>query len=206
MKSILVLAALALMGCTVHGEDKPAAKETYTNALLRVDTSIRGLSETVGNQTAELNDVKEQMKGLRNDFDALQKLLKVADEPAKEVPKVDAPPVEQAGQRITFNGKAIDLANFLKSRAATVEIVGDVDAHLRAHGYAGDFSGLSRDQKIRLHSVAHATGQPAKSTTKVVVRSSAPVMIPQSSNCANGNCANPQYGYQQRRGLFGRWR
>lgn len=209
MRYLMFLVIFA--GC--HGpksaDAAPPKNETIVAALERynalaierqksTEAKVDTLAETVGNATAELEAVKEELR-------ALQKLLTVADEIAVPVPKVDAPPPEQAGQRITFKGKPIDVDSWLRRSVTTVEIVGDVDKHLREHGLAGDFSGLSRSQKIKLHSVAHSGVVSVQAPRKVVVN--APVMLPQSSNCANGNCVNPQYGYQsQRRGLFGRWR
>jgi len=207
-----LIIALLLVGCgpgpkSARGDDKP--KETYTQTLTRVDRSLESVNETLGNNTAELEAVKEELRAVKSSVDSLQKLLTVDSELSVPVPpvRVDAPPVEAAEQRITFNGKPIDLSEWMRRSVTTVEIVGDVDKHLKDHGLDGDFSNLSRADKIRLHSVAHSTGQPLKSAAprKVVVHA-AVVMPANNGNCPNGNCARPMYGYQTRSRLFGRWR
>lgn len=102
-----------------------------------------------------------------------------------------APPasVPASGPLITFHGEPIKVADWLNQPVPVVEISSllDVDEHLRFHGLDGDFSGLSRAEKIKLHSVAHAK-EPAKS--KVVTKSAAVSVQP---NCPNGNCPLPAY-------------
>lgn len=106
---------------------------------------------------------------------------------------------------ITYNGSAIDVGSFIAANGnvGEVEIVrGMEDMHLRQHGFAGDFSGLSRSTKIKLHSIAHAREGGRRVATAVA--------LPAGSNCVNGNCSRLQSAYaaggQWKQGLFGRWR
>jgi hypothetical protein len=197
-------------------------KETYTAAVQRYETAVSGLAETVGNTNSELEGIKNELRALKGEVAEIRGLLSVEAEKPSYVPQVivpeppaepspvkaDAPPAAASSdQRITFQGKPIDVNAWLKRSVTFVDIRGDVDAHLRDHGLEGDFSRFSRSQKLQLHSVAHSYGVPLKSTParKIVVKAPA-VVLPYSSNCPNGNCARQgMYGYSTRSRLFG-WR
>ena len=211
---------LALLGCNPGqlAHAAPPSKETIVEVLERyhklTDGKVDALSETVGNQTSELEAIDQRLKSVETKLDTLNDLLALPTVPAVPVPSVEsaAPPRVEAvpaplpqsaaGRAITFQGKPIDVQAWLRRSVATVEIVGDVDKHLRDHGLDGDFSGLTRAQKIKLHSCAHASGVPLKSSKPVVMN--AAVVIPQASNCPNGNCS--KYGTLPRRWGFGRLR
>lgn len=218
---------LVLLGCG-PANGAPPSKETIVEALDRYDAlavkrdeamagKVEGLAETVGNQTAELNAVKEELKGVKTGLKAIENLLtvegeisikvpKAADPPAEAAPtRADAPPASASDRRILFNGKPIDVNAWLHRSVKTVEISNrmSIDEHLRDHGLEGDFSRFSRAQKIQLHSCAHASGVPLKSAApRKVVAKSMSVVLPQASNCPNGNCQ--KYGtVQERYRLFG---
>jgi hypothetical protein len=217
-----LLPLILLAGCAVKADDKPAApKESYTQAVIRFEAAIAANTETLGNYNAELGEVKEQLKTLKGDVKEIKSLLSVDSELSVNVPappaepppvKADAPP-KDADRRILFQGKPINLSDWLHRRVEFVDVKGDLDAHLRDHGLDGDLSGLTHAQKLQLHSVAHSTHVPLKSS-KVVVN--AAVVLPQASgNCPNGNCArnwtNSWNAYQQatigqRPRHFGIWR
>lgn len=209
MRYLLLLLVLAGCDNPKSAHAAPPSKETITEALERyhklTDTKVDTLVETVGNNTAELEGVKEELKAVKAGQQKLLDLLTLPAVPAVPVPPAESKPAGSAAQparSITFQGKPIDVQAWLRRSVTTVEIKGDVDAHLRDHGLDGDFSGLTRDQKIRLHSVAHSYGVPLKSSKPVVMN--AAVVIPQASNCPNGNCN--RYGTVTRQRLFGRWR
>jgi hypothetical protein len=211
MRIVSFLLILALAGCDLggrvaKGDDAPAApKESYTAAVARFEATVAGMAETQGNTNAELEAIKEELKALKKQVADLNLLLTVDAEISVPVPKaIDAPPVEKVEQRLTFQGKPIDAAAWLKRSVITVEIRGDVDKHLRDHGLEGDFSGYSREQKIKLHSVAHSYGIPLKSSQKPpkVAAIPAPIIRPfvqyGSGNCRNGNCARQQMTWFRR--------
>lgn len=207
MRYLFLLLALVGCGPSQMAVAAPPTKETIVEALERyhklTDGKVDTLTVTVGNTNAELEAVKEELKAIR-DLLSVPDVVPVPVPPAESPPvKADAPP-KDSDRRITFQGKPIDVQAWLRRSVTFVDIRGDVDAHLRDHGLDGDFSGLTKTQKLQLHSVAHSTGTPLKSS-KVVVN--AAVVLPQSSNCQNGNCARMQYGMQSRFRLFGgRWR
>ena len=192
MRYLPILAALMLSGCLAQLEKKIEAVQTNTEATNATLETIESKLDAV---LAEPTPVPRLQLSVPTPTDP--------PVPPAEPQKVDAPPVEQAGQRVTFQGHEIDVAQWLRRSVPLVEINGDVDAHLRYHGLDGDFGGLTRAQKIHLHSCVHS-GVVA---LKPPVVANAAVVIPQSSNCPNGNCARMQYGaIQGRTRLFGRWR
>lgn len=215
---------LLLAGCgpgqVARGDDKPAEKKlTYTEQVEKFEATVAGLAATQGNTNEDLRAIEQRLENVEKKLGKIESLLSLPAEISIEVPKVPEPPAEpppvkvdappaaaSSDQRITFQGKPIDVAAWLKRSVTFVDIRGDVDAHLRDHGLEGDFSRFSRSQKLQLHSVAHSYGVPLKSTSprKVVVKAPA-VVLPYSSNCPNGNCRMQQYGYSTRSRLFG-WR
>ena len=233
MRSLILMLAVALCVPAVADEPKPLTpaefeafqadagkpKETYTQAVQRFEASLESVNETLGNNTAELEAVKEELRAVKSSVDSLQKLLTVDSElsvpvpPVRvDAPKVDAPPVESGGNRLsgpTLNGKPLDVsATIAASYVRMWSFPGSIDDHLKEHGVAGA-GGLDYETKRKLHSALHEIGNaPAKSVVKerTVVRQ--PVAVPQ--NCPNGQCPTGrpmQYGYQQtRQRLFGRWR
>jgi hypothetical protein len=214
-----VLIALLLIGC---GPGPKSARGDDSAAITRYESLAKEFSETVGNTNNELSAIEQRLGNVEAKLGKIEKLLSVDSESSNYVPQVvvpeppaeaapvkaDAPPAAASSdQRITFQGKPIDVAAWLKRSVTFVDIRGDVDAHLRDHGLEGDFSRFSRSQKLQLHSVAHSYGVPLKSTParKIVVKAPA-VVLPYSSNCPNGNCARQgMYGYSTRSRLFG-WR
>lgn len=240
---------LFAIGC--HGpksaDAAPPSKETIVQALERYDAlavkraeatdgKVDGLAATVGNQTSELEAVKEELRAIKAQTATIEKyvksmngdvvqivdLLGVKSELSIEVPKapdppqlsesdsslkVDAPPAEAAGQRVsgpTLNGKPLDVAAVIKANyRRRWSHPGTIDSHLTEHGVAG-FSGLDNETKERLHSALHEMGQtPAKAVVKERTVYRAPVPV---QNCPSGQCPNARsYGYQQSRvRLFGR--
>jgi hypothetical protein len=214
-----VLIALLLIGC---GPGPKSARGDDSAAITRYESLAKEFSETVGNTNNELSAIEQRLGNVEAKLGKIEKLLSVDAESSNYVPQVvvpeppaepapvkaDAPPAAASSdQRITFQGKPIDVNAWLKRSVTFVDIRGDVDAHLRDHGLEGDFSRFSRSQKLQLHSVAHSYGVPLKSTParKIVVKAPA-VVLPYSSNCPNGNCARQgMYGYSTRSRLFG-WR
>jgi hypothetical protein len=214
-----VLIALLLIGC---GPGPKSARGDDSAAITRYESLAKEFSETVGNTNNELSAIEQRLGNVEAKLGKIEKLLSVDAESSNYVPQVvvpeppaeaapvkaDAPPAAASSdQRITFQGKPIDVNAWLKRSVTFVDINGDVDKHLRDHGLDGDFSRFSKSQKLQLHSVAHSYGVPLKSTParKIVVKAPA-VVLPYSSNCPNGNCARQgMYGYSTRSRLFG-WR
>lgn len=222
MKSTIFFAIVALTGCAAQGEDAKPARETYTNALLRVDTSIKGLAETQGNTNAELEAIREELKAVKQEVsdlsagvESLNKLLTASEAPEAPVlqirvpdppaVKADAAPIENAERRtVTLNGKPLDVAAVIKTNyKRRWSHPGTIDSHLTEHGVAG-FASLDNETKERLHSALHEMGQaPAKAVAKERTVYRAPVSV---QSCPNGQCPNVQYGYSRSRSrLFG-WR
>jgi hypothetical protein len=219
---LLTIAILGLTGCgpgpkSAKADEQPAPpKETYTAALQRVGESVAAVKDDTSVIISNTEQTNARLEAIESKLDALLApaitvpQVIVPEPPAEPAPpvKADAPPAAASSdQRITFQGKPIDVAAWLKRSVTFVDIRGDVDAHLRDHGLEGDFSRFSRSQKLQLHSVAHSYGVPLKSTParKIVVKAPA-VVLPYSSNCPNGNCARQgMYGYSSRSRLFG-WR
>lgn len=217
MRFASFLIALVLIGCgpgpkSARGEDKP--KESYTAAVARFEATVAGFAETQGNTNSELEAIKEELKALKKQVADLNLLLTVDAEISVPVPKaVDAPPVEKAEQRLTFHGKPISVAEWLaipleKKQVVEVEVNNQkagrttVEKHLRWHGVEGDFSKLSRESLIHLHSVAHLKDDvppmKAKPAPKVATVVQPYVQYRQPGGCPNGQCGRPQVYYYRR--------
>ncbi len=226
-----VLLFLLLVGCDeqlARGDDAPEKRETYTAAVQRYEASVASMSQTLGNNTSELEAVKNELKALRLTLDSLEgqvgdvhKLLTVDTEISLPVPgppaeptlappvKVDAPPkdADRHTAGVTLHGNPLNVAAAIKANYRRMwSYPGSIDSHLAEHGVAG-FQGLDHETKRKLHSALHEMGSaPAKAVTKSRVVVKAPVVLPQSSSCPNGNCPNAAYGYSRSRSrLFG-WR
>jgi hypothetical protein len=159
-----LLLVLCLLGCGPAAADEPkplteaefanlqadlkTSKETYTQAVQRFESTVAGLSEAVGNQTAELEAVKNKLdvldrrvSDLSDGVDGLRKLLTADGEPAASVPKVaeaakaqlpdsdSSPPVQDApakanDQKILFHGKAINVGEWLATPLTEEQRVG----------------------------------------------------------------------------------
>lgn len=177
-------------------------------------TAIRASVTTLGSDVSAMASRLDCME------DKIDKLLAASTRPVIIAPEPPAEPTlapppkvaavaPAARGMVTFQGKSYNPQQLIAMypRVSTVEINGNVDAHLRAHGIGGDLSGLSRGTKIKLHSIAHAAGVPARS---VAISTSRAVQA-SGYDCANGNCARAgaSYGFStsgMRQGLFGAWR
>jgi hypothetical protein len=227
------LVFLFVLGCRgpKSADAAPPSKESIVQALERYEalsaereketaSKVDSLAETVGNSTAELEAVKEELRGvkagmesLEDKVEGLQKLLTVSDQPASVVPQIGESPglvieiAEPWREEVTLHGKPLDVAATIKQHyVRRWTHPGTIDSHLAEHGVAG-FQGLDDETKERLHSALHEMGQaPAKAVTKSRTVYRAPVAVP-SQRCPNGQCPSVrQYGYQQSRSrLFG-WR
>lgn len=248
MRTVSFLLALALIDCgpgpkSARSEDKPAPpkwdskaaeerladavrdpaakKESYTAAVARFEATVAGLAETQGNTNAELEGIKNELRGLKGEVAEIRSLLSVDAEISIEVPKAadvcvpESPPVKSDAAPIentrtvgpTLNGKPLNVAATIKANYRRMwSFPGSIDSHLAEHGVAGT-AGLDYETKRKLHSAIHEMGIPAKAVVKERTVVKAPMALPQSS-CPNGQCPNvQQYGYySNRRGLFGRWR
>ena len=105
------LAMLFAVGCDLPGQSARAdeKKETYTEAVARNSALLSGFSETIGNQTSELEGIKNELAAVKVEVKKLRDLLEVVDVEPRVVPRaIDAPPVEKAGQVLTFSGKPIE--------------------------------------------------------------------------------------------------
>lgn len=208
-----------------ESQDVPDAPRLWPAAILAVcltfvgsaamaqDSESSGLWPQIGVDVSEIkatvNDLDRRTGNIERDLARLVSVLDGADhaEPTP-VPIVEPRPVAKASSGISYRGVAINIDDWL-SRYRNVQHVGingDVDSHLRWHGFSGNFSGLTRSQKLVLHSAAHA-GVSASATARAVSRS-APA-VSSAVGCENGQCAYaartaPMYGMRQ--GLFGNWR
>lgn len=188
---------LLFPGCLAKIEKDVATVITNTEAA---NATLETLSSQSGNAASSLKDIKGGMAEALIRLDAITGLL---ESPPIEVPQVipapqptpapsAAPPPERpsrhvaSGPAITFQGEPIDLPKFLRRSATTVDIKGDVDAHLRAHGFGGELAMLDRQTKIRLHSIAHSMGVSAK------VMPAAAAVAGGGSGCPNGQCSRYQ--------------
>jgi hypothetical protein len=227
-----VLIALLLIGCgpgpkSARGDDAPPAKETYTAAVQRYETAVSGLAETVGNTNSELEGIKNELRALKGEVAEIRGLLSVEAEKPSYVPQVvvpeppaepapvkaDAPPAAASSdQRITFNGTAINVGEWLATPLTMKTRIGVgtrdtgnramVESHLRDHGLEGDFSKYSREQLITLHSVCHMKEpKPVKSErTKTIVQAIIPPIFTGSvGGCPNGQCQRPTTYYYSNR-------
>lgn len=223
--TLLIIAAIALPGCevakplkAVEAPAKSPAIERYESALAKIQATADATQTNTEATNAGIDELKSATKDIDAGvaevlirLDAIKGVMESPSVPVRQAaPQAPTPaPLKDSADRhtagITFRGEKINVADWLSRRVQTFEIVGDVDTHLRYHGLAGDFSGLSRADKVKLHSVVHAIDDPpSRSVTRE--RTVVTATIPPASGCANGNCARPQATYQTRQRLFGRWR
>lgn len=201
---------LILAGCAAQAEDK---RPTYTEALESFRSEVASVNATLGNNTAELEGVKEELKAVRAGVGRIEKLLSVDTEISIEVPKAADPPSEktepkfQSGvapvKAVTLHGKPLDVAAVIKSNYhVRWTHPGTIDSHLQEHGVAG-FEGLDNETKEKLHSALHEMGE---SPSKAIVKQRAVVTLPMASGgCPNGRCPLQQQAYYTSRSrLFGR--
>lgn len=225
---------LLLLGCgpgPKSAKAAPPSKDTIVEMLEKkleehrtqsierqksTETKVDSLAETVGNNTAELEGVKEQLKGLKSVVEDLRKLLTLDAVPPVSVPQVPVaekpePPKAEPKPSPTLHGKPLDVSATIAANYKRMwTFPGSIDEHLAEHGVKGT-EGLDHKTKRKLHSALHEMGlKPAKVAAKPPVVMNAAVVVPQS--CPNGRCPNVQQypywqGYQQRNRLFGRaWR
>lgn len=189
------------------------AVKSAADGALTTSQSVQTNTEVTN---AKLDEQASRLQNVDANVDALLKLLESMRDtlvaPAAAVPQKAAPskPAPRAAPDsakddrntadssgpIRFFGQPINVAEWLRRPVPEVEINGDVDAHLRYHGFTGDFSGLTREEKIRLHSAAHNLPEKSVTRERSVVKSMAPAAP--AGDCANGRCA---IQYESRRDL-----
>lgn len=180
------------------------AVKAAADGALTTSQSVQTNTEVTN---AKLDEQADRLKNIDGNVDDLLKLFESMKDmlaaPAAPVPKSSpkpapapaAPPKEPdrhtaALGPIQFRGQPINVRDWLARKVDLVEIVGDVDAHLRYHGLTGNFDGLSREQKLQLHSVAHSFGEKSVMRERSVVKSFLPAApASPAGDCANGNCA-----------------
>lgn len=193
-----VLGALAAL-CLLAGS---ASAADDGGLWPKVAEDVTVIKDTSLNTQIEVMALATEVESLKQSMARIEAAL--VPKPAPEPTPI---PRTAAIAGVTFQGRAINVPQFIAQHPtnvqATVERGYSIDTHLREHQYGGDFSGLTRAQKDKLHSIAHAMGVAARSASSVTVSRT---YTATASNCANGECAQAAAPYGLKRGLFGNWR
>lgn len=185
------LITLLLVLCTtVHAQDLIAM--TYAGpTIAEIDGTLELHRDAIADLQQAVKDLKAEVQSLK-DCNCSDCKGSCPPKPLINLDELVAPVTSS----VTLHGKPIDVdAYIMENRGYDAPhwgISGDVNMHLRDHGFAG-IEGLPMEKRMALHQACHHAGGSVQSTP---VRSRTTTV---TSGCANGRCQRPS-----RRSMF--WR
>lgn len=184
MRLIILLLALCT---TVHAQDLIAM--TYAGpTIAEIDGTLELHRDAIADLQQAVKDLKAEIQSLKNcncsDCKCVDCKGNCPPKPLINLEELVVPITSS----VTLHGKPIDVDAYIAENrgydAPHWGISGDINAHLRDHGFAG-IEGLSMKKRMALHQACHHAGGSVQSTS---VR---PRTTTVTSGCANGRCQRP---------------